>query len=1133
MIEQLMHVSGRQFTESQIQLVGGYLTGQEKLEKVTSTLGSLKNVHSGHFYSSGRECQQIARECKKEPKLLTRVGRYLILAHSMSELFYRTLILQLLNSGLSLTEVFLDSGMDESWLIGYLLYEVPYYRHDIPGHLHMIARRSPKALPEYAKKADPNPRLLALAFLAGQGDLPRAGLLRDTMKTFTNEMKTAVDALLKRWGKEANGSRRQPAASYTGESPDPIVFAAFLLTEYKLPDINALARQVCAANNARFIRGLVNVLCGNVAINWLNGHDTVYSQSDEAGKQELEGYFAAIESACAGFGIPREYMCAFVAEQMLCSKNPWRDIWQARYRDVTGAALAASADQPATQVQLYLLLAELGQPLPLKICEELSIRAFGEGPTDAYFDQVAAWLVTGEGDPAGLPKLDQAFMHVHTYNYSKNTNYIAILSLPAESPVWMRYLWYTAVHHPQNVVIPVAVRYLSETRGISGSEIARKAIDFGCGQTLLLSAAYPYYNFTDQVPALSEIMRALALHNPGWVAAAMSDKGVELEARLLLLQALYDAAPGHDPAILFAALGDSSKKIREAAIGYLRPRTDLTEQVRALLDSKKKTVREAAQSLILAYEGASDLPPGEDDAAGGLVAYCIRHMPKNAAGGLAWALPGGAPVIRNANGTAPADEAVVLFYLHAILSAKSFDLPPKIMEIRALLNGGDLNALAVEIYEVWLAAGAPAKQKAAVLLYGVHAGDAQVTTLARQIEVWADSSRGALASDAVRALALGGSDLALMRVDSFSRKFKNKQVRRAAGEAFGAAAQALGVTPEVLGDRIIPTLGFDRRGEKVIDYGARQFTALLTPAMNVELRDSTGKKIASLPKPGAKDDAAQRAKDEFAALKKSLKSVVQAQSQRLEQALAAGRYWDVPAWEKLFVQNPIMHSFAAGLVWGVYDGEVLRETFRYMEDGSLTKPDEDEFTFDAVGDGLIGLVHPLDMDEDTLALWRQQFEDYDVRQPLLQLNRAVFKPESGETRVVERFAGKRMLGITLMGKLQKADWFKGSVQDAGGFNTMYREIGQVGAQVYCSYMYVSPMPDEVVTVGQVGFYQAGSINRGSYIYDEIKAEDLFEIEQLSPRLFSEIILDLTNATASANETDENWRAECEGWKIKE
>ena len=49
------------------------------------------------------------------------------------------------------------------------------------------------------------------------------------------------------------------------------------------------------------------------------------------------------------------------------------------------------------------------------------------------------------------------------------------------------------------------------------------------------------------------------------------------------------------------------------------------------------------------------------------------------------------------------------------------------------------------------------------------------------------------------------------------------------------------------------------------------------------------------------------------------------------------------------------------------------------------------------------------------------------------------------------------------------------------------------------------------------FYRAGTVKRGSYVYDTIKKENQHKLNEVSPRYFSEIVLQLAKATASSQE----------------
>ena len=80
------------------------------------------------------------------------------------------------------------------------------------------------------------------------------------------------------------------------------------------------------------------------------------------------------------------------------------------------------------------------------------------------------------------------------------------------------------------------------------------------------------------------------------------------------------------------------------------------------------------------------------------------------------------------------------------------------------------------------------------------------------------------------------------------------------------------------------------------------------------------------------------------------------------------------------MKNPVMHQFAIGLIWGIYEEGALKATCRYMEDGSFNTMDEEEFELPEAG--MAGLVHPIELSEEELAAWKEQLSDYEVTQPI-------------------------------------------------------------------------------------------------------------------------------------------------------
>jgi hypothetical protein len=435
----------------------------------------------------------------------------------------------------------------------------------------------------------------------------------------------------------------------------------------------------------------------------------------------------------------------------------------------------------------------------------------------------------------------------------------------------------------------------------------------------------------------------------------------------------------------------------------------------------------------------------------------------------------------------------------------------------------------LQLYQTWKDNGAVAKHRGVLIIAAIDGDDEFVNTLKSDIHEWGDSSkfgfglRSKLAAEATRAMALQGGKLALMTVDAMSKKFKNKQVKRVAEEAFGFAAEQLGVDPEVLGDRIVPTLGFDERGEQIIDYGNRQFTAVINPLLQITLKNADGKVIKSLPAVGANDDSekAAKAKAAFTLMKKTLKSVTGIQCMRLEQALSCNRTWQKADWNKLFVENPIMNMFAIGLVWGTYnDTGLLLTSFRYMEDGTFTDAEENEVTL--ADTDAIGLCHPLDLGEQAVAGWLEQLNDYEIKQPVEQLTRKVYMlpEEKGKETVITEFRGAKLYAVSLLGKLQSLGWHKGSIEDGAGYDTFYKSDRKQGIDMRLSFSgsYIGADPSEEVEIFDIVFFKTGDIKHYSYYTPSNENQLLLPLSQIPARLYSEICYDVQRATAKRIDT---------------
>ncbi len=663
------------------------------------------------------------------------------------------------------------------------------------------------------------------------------------------------------------------------------------------------------------------------------------------------------------------------------------------------------------------------------------------------------------------------------------------------------------------------------------------------------------YAYTDTMKKelekiLVKIFSRYLADRPEEAKAAFRQAGAS--GRALGVQTLGRLADRHKEE-LYAYSSDSSKAVRERLAGILQKKPEWKDDTSALLKSKKAAQRELAVQVLRSWKEdpqirqllETALETEKSSKLAALLRDVLQMAPEEEQGGLtleekvkelhkggkkrvlAWAYETPFTAVHKTDGT-EAEET----YLQAILLCYASMPVPGVSQDAAWLaeqlNRQELAVYVGELFDKWLESGAEAKKKWVLYAASIHGGSEIVEKLNHQIREWPQHARGAIAAEAVKALAVNGTPQALMLVDGISRKFKFRQIKNAAGEALEFAAGQLGLTREELADRIVPDLGFNEQMERTFDYGQRQFRVYLTPALELEIYDGQEKKLKNLPAPGKRDDPEQAAAayQAFKEMKKQMKATVASQKLRLEQALSVERKWKAEDWQALFVKNPVMHQFAIGLIWGLYGPEGLEQTFRYMEDGTFNTEDEEEMELPE--SSIIGLVHPVELSEESRKTWTEQLADYEVIQPFRQLDRTIYRlePEEENARTLERFGGCILNGLSLSGKLQSMGWYRGSVQDGGGFYTFYREDAGLGlgVELHFSGAFVGG-ENEDVTVYDARFYQAGAIKRGSYLYDEVKPDTAIPLREVPARYFSEIVYQLTAATAASEERNENWRKE--------
>ncbi|CAN5442628.1 hypothetical protein BH09MYX1_BH09MYX1_04130 [soil metagenome] len=207
------------------------------------------------------------------------------------------------------------------------------------------------------------------------------------------------------------------------------------------------------------------------------------------------------------------------------------------------------------------------------------------------------------------------------------------------------------------------------------------------------------------------------------------------------------------------------------------------------------------------------------------------------------------------------------------------------------------------------------------------------------------------------------------------------------------------------------------------------FDEMLSPVVVV----ADGSRAKLLPRPSASDDKA-KAKDaglRFKALKVDALAIAQNQIRRLENAMVRGRRWTASDFEALLVRHPLLGHLVRRLVWGVFEGDVLRRTFRVAEDGTHADASDRVLapTIDSES-SQVGIAHPLLLDEASRARWIGVFGDYEILQPFEQLGRTMptLVEEERATPRSKRFHGANAKAGAILGTLDARGWDR--IQDS-------------------------------------------------------------------------------------------------------
>jgi hypothetical protein len=436
------------------------------------------------------------------------------------------------------------------------------------------------------------------------------------------------------------------------------------------------------------------------------------------------------------------------------------------------------------------------------------------------------------------------------------------------------------------------------------------------------------------------------------------------------------------------------------------------------------------------------------------------------------------------------DEDEVRFLLYRQSRVKGVDVDAEAAAAFALVERDTAGDFALALAEGLVKnGGAVAKNRFALSTAG-RLGDG------RTAEALLPEALGKRRLPAVQSIALIGDDeaaRALQQIaDQFSTKYKN--IGDAAESGFADIAIARGLSVYELSDELLDDLGFTEARDRPMKIGGGDWHLRILPSLKIGYVKPDGKLVKSAKELTKKD------KDVVKALQKKVRALGKQQAAALEAYLVSRRRWSASDWRAFFAGHALMAALAQRVVWGVYEGEKLVETFLvtdvYTGDNG---PDEVSCYLAREKDTValedkrqqIGLVHALDLKSDDqrgAALAAAEAKKLD---PLFaQLERPVHAPAEDKRadKLLWDFDDKQVYCATFKRRADKLGWRRGSVIDAGEVSSYRKTFVEDEVEVFVMLEGLNVQSwfdtESRTSLRKVFFVRPGAVTVGSYTYDE-------------------------------------------------
>lgn len=153
--------------------------------------------------------------------------------------------------------------------------------------------------------------------------------------------------------------------------------------------------------------------------------------------------------------------------------------------------------------------------------------------------------------------------------------------------------------------------------------------------------------------------------------------------------------------------------------------------------------------------------------------------------------------------------------------------------------------------------------------------------------------------------------------------------------------------------------------------------------------------------------------------------------------------------------------------------------------------------------GKIGIVHPVEVSDESKEAWKEQLEDNEVNQPIEQLGRPTYGMGDEEQKKLGWYEGWVVEGDLLKRRLREQGWYEIWEEDVErGYAKMNEELS-LGVELVLRYNW-DDCDYENMTVMEAKFYTGD-------VYGVPCEDDFCLLKEVPDRYYSEVVLSLSRA----------------------